>query len=140
MWGPIGGWWTDRAGRWLPAVTGAAGLLAGSALLVAGVRGSSLLPLGIALAIMGLGLGVSGAPVQTAAVEAVPGARSGSAAGIFSTSRYIGSVTGSSVLAMLYVQKPNAGESGRFVGLFAGLAVMAALGLLVNTRVASRSP
>jgi hypothetical protein len=47
-------------------------------------------------------------------------------------------VAGSSVLAIVFAQKPNAGESGRFVALFAGLAVAALLGLAVNTRVAAR--
>jgi DHA2 family methylenomycin A resistance protein-like MFS transporter len=138
IWGPIGGRWADRAGRWLPAVTGATALLAGSLLLIEAVDGASLIPVAIALALMGLGLGVQGASVQTAAVEAAPGARTGSAAGIFSTARYFGSVAGSSVLAIVFAQKPNAGESDRFVALFAGLAVAALLGLAVNTRVAAR--
>jgi len=140
FWGPLGGRWTDRRGRWLPAVSGAAVLLGGSAVLAAVVGGTSLFLIAIALALMGIGIGLSGAPVQTSAVEAVPVGKTGSAAGIYSTSRYLGSVVGSSVLAVVFTQKPTTGESSRFVALFAGLAVVAAFGLLVNTRIATRHP
>ena len=138
LWGPIGGRWTDRQGRWLPAVGGAAVLLGGTILFTAGVSGTGLAFLVIALAPMGLGLGVSGAPVQTAAVEAVPIARTGSAAGIFSTSRYLGSVTGSTVLAIVFVQRPTMGQAGPFVALFAGLSIVALRGIAANARVAEK--
>jgi len=139
IWGPLGGRWTDRRGRWLPAVTGAVAVLVATVLLIPGVRGASLVPLIVALSIMGVGIGLAGAPVQTAAVEAVPGGKTGSAAGIFSTSRYLGSVTGSSVLAIVFTRKPVPGDADRFALLFAGLAIAAVLGLLVNTRIAPRT-
>lgn len=138
IWGPIGGRWTDRTGRWLPAVTGAAVLLAGVGVLAVAVGDSSLIPVAAALALMGIGIGVSGAPVQTAAVEAVARERTGSAAGLFSTSRYLGSVAGSTVLAVVFSRRPGSGEDGRFISLFAGLSLAAFLGVLVNSRVASR--
>ncbi|MCC6792632.1 MAG: MFS transporter, partial [Thermomicrobiales bacterium] len=138
FWGPIGGRWTDRTGRRLPAVAGAVALLAGSALLALVVGGTSVAPVAVALAVMGIGIGVSGAPVQTAAMEAAPRERTGSAAGIFSTSRYLGSVIGSSVLAIVFVHRPRTGEDGRFIALFAGLALAALLGVFVNGRVATR--
>lgn len=138
LWGPIGGRWTDRRGRWLPAVAGAAVLLIGALLLTAGVTRPELTLVVIALAAMGLGLGVAGAPVQTAAVESVPHARTGSAAGIFSTSRYLGSVIGSTILALVFIQHPAPGETTRFVALFAGLSVVAVFGIVANTRIAAR--
>jgi EmrB/QacA subfamily drug resistance transporter len=139
IWGPIGGRWSDRSGRWLPAVAGGLALLAGSVLLTAVVGGTMLVPVVIALALMGIGIGVSGAPVQTAAVEASPRERTGSAAGIFSTSRYFGSVAGSSVLAIVFVTRPESGDDGPFIALFAGLTVTALLAVFVNTRVATRN-
>ena len=139
IWGPLGGRWTDRRGRRLPAVAGATALLAGTGVLAAVTGGTSLIPVVIALALMGIGIGVSGAPVQTAAVEAAPRERTGSAAGIFSTSRYFGSVAGSSVLAIVFASRPESGDDGRFIALFAGLTAMALIGLLVNTRVAARN-
>lgn len=138
IWGPLGGRWTDHRGRWLPAVTGGAAVLVGAVLLATSIRGSSAGPVAVALAVMGIGIGLSGAPVQTAAVEAVPVDRTGSAAGIYSTSRYIGSVVGSSVLAVVFLGQASAGQANRFVALFVGLAAVAVLGLLANTKIAAR--
>jgi MFS family permease len=140
IWGPLGGRWTDRAGRWLPAVTGGLAVIISVAILSPGVRATSLVPLIVALALMGLGIGLQGAPVQTAAIDASPSDKTGSAAGIFSTSRYLGSVLGSSVLAVLFAHKPGPGESATFGWLFAGLAGAAVLGMIVNTRIAARRP
>lgn len=140
IWGPIGGRWADRAGRWRPAVAGAVVLLAGTASLAGAVKGSSLIWVAVALALMGLGLGVAGAPVQLAAIEAAPGARTGSAAGLFSTSRYMGSVIGSSVLAIVFATRPHLGESNRFIMLFAALALIALIGIAANARIATRAP
>jgi EmrB/QacA subfamily drug resistance transporter len=138
LWGPVGGRWTDKRGRWLPAVAGAVILLAGTLMLAAAVTRPGLGFLVAALATMGLGLGMSAAPVQTAAVEAVPARETGSAAGIFSTARYLGSVTGSTILAVAFVEPPLPGQADRFVLLFAGLSVAALVGIMANARVAER--
>ena len=136
--GPLGGRWSDARGYWLPAVVGAAGLAVGTAALAGAVGSTVLLPILLALAAMGLGLGISGAPVQAAAVEAAPGRAAGAASGIYSTARYIGSVIGSTVLAVVFATRPASGASGRFEALFAALAVVAVAGIVVNTRVAAR--
>jgi DHA2 family methylenomycin A resistance protein-like MFS transporter len=138
--GPIGGRWTDRRGRVLPAVTGAIALFAGAVSLTAVVGNATLWPIAIALGGMGIGLGISGASVQAAAVESVPVQRAGSASGIFSTSRYLGSVIGSTALAIVFVNRPGSGASDRFVVLFAALAIVALAGIAVNTRIGSRTP
>jgi EmrB/QacA subfamily drug resistance transporter len=138
LWGPVGGRWTDKRGRWLPAVAGAVILLAGTVMLTVAVTRPELGFLVAALATMGLGLGMAAAPVQTAAVEAVPARDTGSAAGIYSTARYLGSVTGSTILAIAFVDPPLPGQAERFVVLFAGLSVAALVGILANARVAER--
>jgi hypothetical protein len=53
------------------------------------------------LAVAGIGLGLSSSGMQTAAVEAVSGREAGVAAGVYSTSRYLGSIVGSSIIAAL---------------------------------------
>jgi EmrB/QacA subfamily drug resistance transporter len=138
LWGPIGGRWTDKRGRWLPAVAGAVILLAGTLMLMVAVTKPGLAFLVVALATMGLGLGMAAAPVQTAAVEAVPARETGSAAGIFSTARYLGSVTGSTFIALALVEPPLPGQVDRFVLLFAGLSIAALAGIAANARVAER--
>jgi EmrB/QacA subfamily drug resistance transporter len=136
--GPIGGRWMDARGRVVPSVVGAVALCIGVAGLTLAVGSASLLPVVIALAGMGIGLGIAGASVQATAVESVPAQRAGSASGIYSTARYLGSVIGSTALAMVFVSKPGSGASGRFTALFAALAVVAVAGIAVNTRLGQR--
>jgi DHA2 family methylenomycin A resistance protein-like MFS transporter len=100
------------------------------------IGGTTLWPVAVALGMMGLGLGVAGASVQATAVEAVPVQRAGSASGIYSTARYLGSVIGSTALAIVFVSKPGEGESERFTALFAVLVVVAAAGIVANSRIA----
>jgi DHA2 family methylenomycin A resistance protein-like MFS transporter len=129
--GPISGRLADSRGRRGPAVLGALALVAGVALLTLAVLGAPLWPVAGALAVMGIGLGLQSAPIQTTAVEAAPAAKTGSAAGVYSTARYLGSVTGATVLAIAFTD-PGAGDAARFATLVAGLAVVAALGSLAN--------
>ena len=138
IWGPIGGRWTDRVGSRTPAIVGGVVLFAGTAGLTMSLVMSSLVPVIIALALMGLGLGISGAPIQATVVESVPGAQTGSAAGVFSTSRYMGSVTGSSILAVLFARRPEVNETKGFIFLFCGLTLAALAGVFVNSRITKR--
>ena len=93
-------------------------------LAVAGA-GVTLPTLVSALGMAGLGLGLSSAGLQTAAVEAVDVRETGVAAGIFSTSRYFGSIVGSSVLAGLLGTQHE--DSSGFTAVFL-LVVVAAAG------------
>jgi hypothetical protein len=47
-------------------------------------------------------------------------------------------VTGSTVLAIAFVEHPALGQPGCFVALFAGLSLVALAGIAVNARVAER--
>lgn len=136
--GPVGGRWADRSGRWLPATSGGVMFLVGTVVLAIAMPGTSIVPVIAGLAAMGLGLGISSASIQTAAVESVPLERTGSAAGVYSTSRYLGSVTGSTVLAALFAGEATSGEASRYSLLFIGLAVVALAALVANTSIASR--
>ncbi len=137
---PLGGRWADRLGRWQPAVAGALIACAGTFLigLALGAGGTAFLV--FALTVLGLGLGISGAPVQAASVESVPAGQSGSASGIYSTSRYVGSVIGTSALALLFASEPDPGDTARFVALFMALGVIAIAGIAANSRIADRTP
>ena len=99
VWAPIGGRLADRAGRRLPALCGAA--MAAAALLPLAIAPGDLpgAAVVVTLAVAGAGFGLSAGPLQVAAVEAAPEADAGSAAGVFATSRYVGSITGASLLA-----------------------------------------
>ncbi len=89
---PLGGRLTDRIG---PRKTALIAVLPGLAgMLLLRHIGSFLVPSDAipALVLLGIGLGLSGAPAQTSALTSVSGERSGMAAGATSTLRYLGSV------------------------------------------------
>jgi hypothetical protein len=50
----------------------------------------------------------------------------------------MGSVVGSTILAMAFVQPRDAENSGRYIGLFVILAMVAMAGIMVNSRIADR--
>jgi MFS transporter, DHA2 family, methylenomycin A resistance protein len=80
--------------------------------------------------LVGTGLGLAGASLQAAALEAVPPEMAGSAAGLFSTTRYFGSITGSLAIAVLVTD-------GTGVRPVLGLATAAAVvALAAATRLA----
>lgn len=91
--GPVGGGLGDRRGRVLPIVVGLGIVVAGCTVLTVAVDTAAGVVAGPL--VMGIGLGLAGASLQAAALEAVPQGVAGSAAGVFSASRYVGSITGS---------------------------------------------
>jgi EmrB/QacA subfamily drug resistance transporter len=96
---PIGGRLTDRLGRRIPAACGLAVLALSLAPLALGPAGLSGRVLAGALVAAGAGLGLATPALQVAALESVDMASTGVAAGVFSTSRYLGSIVGTSLLA-----------------------------------------
>ncbi len=137
--GPVGGRWADEAGRWLPAVVGGCSMFAGAVVVAVGVREASLVMIVPGLVLTGLGLGISGAALMSAATVSVPMDQAGSAAGVYSTSRYFGSIIGASILAAMFSGHVDAADHQQFAYLFAGLAVVAALALYANTRIGERA-
>ena len=131
---PFGGQLADRWGRRWPAVGGllilTVGLLplalAGGAVAVSTLVGS--------LSIAGIGLGLAWAGIQTSAIEAVEPEQAGVASGIYATSRYLGSIVGSSVLISLL----KGGEDG-FAAVFFMATVAAFLSALVSFGLKGRS-
>lgn len=123
---PVGGRWADRVGRRRPVVLGLGALTTGCVLI--GVGQTRVLPMLIGgLMLMGAGLGIAGAGMQTAAIEAVSKRIAGTAAGLFSTSRYCGSILGSTVWAMLI-----GAEKEQFNVVFAMVLVAALLSLVAS--------
>jgi MFS family permease len=103
---PIGGRLADRYGRRWPAVAGLAlaalGLALPAAIALTGGLATAHLPALLGgLALAGIGLGLSSAGLQISAVESAESRAAGVASGVFSTSRYLGSIVGSSMLAGL---------------------------------------
>jgi EmrB/QacA subfamily drug resistance transporter len=124
---PIGGRLADRFGRRWPTVAGMALLTLGLLLSALGGAGAAGLLLG-GLALAGAGLGLGAAGLQTSAVEAAARGESGMAAGVFSTSRYLGSIIGSSLLARMLA--PSGGGYDAVFALAVGAALAATLSAL----------
>lgn len=130
---PIGGRLADKFGRQLPT-------LAGFILMVVGMLPIALLGTGLALPILvsglaffGAGIGLSMPGLQTTVVESVSAKEAGAAAGVYSTSRYLGSILGSAILVgLLGADRSNtSGLAVVFVIVLAAaaLAALVSLGL-----------
>ncbi len=124
--GPYGGRLGDARGRRRPVVLGlAVTLVAVAASAAAGDAVPSALLL-LTLLLFGLGLGVASPSVMTAGIEAAPAARVGSAAGLLSASRYVGSIASTLVLAGV-VHDDGGGLSTLLIVCAATLAVSLAV-------------
>src|SRR5690606_33623997 len=97
---PLAGRLTDRFGPRLVATLGCLFALAGMVLLAA-LPLSALTDAIPPLVLLGAGLGLSSAPSQSAAMSDVPRDKSGMAAGLTSTLRYVGGIAGLTVLGLV---------------------------------------
>ena len=125
--GPIGGRAGDERGRRLPATFGLT--VAATAVVALLVGGPSIAPVVMvaALAVFGIGLGVTTPNLMSAALGSVPAARAGAAAGVLSMSRYVGSI-GTSLLIAGFV---TADANGTRIVLGVS-AICMALAILVS--------
>jgi MFS family permease len=98
---PVGGRLAGRRGPREPAAAGLALLTASTAALAVMGGEPSTAGLAVALLAAGIGLGLAGAPLQSAAVESVDARDAGVASGLFSTGRYMGSIVSAGLIAVL---------------------------------------
>ena len=89
----------DRVGRRIPTTTGLVILIAGIILMALVGQDVSVMVLVSGLSLIGVGLGLVSPGLQISAVAAGDSNQSGSAAGLYSTSRYLGSITGSAIIS-----------------------------------------
>ena len=95
----VGGRMIDRLGRRLPTTLGLVILAVGVLPIALAGQDVSIPKLLAGLALVGVGIGLASPGLQTSGVEAVKSDQAGSAAGLYSTSRYLGSITGSAIIA-----------------------------------------
>ena len=129
---PVGGRLADRFGRRWPTVGGLAVLTLG-VVQIALTGQEATLGIVLGLAALGGGLGLAMPGLQASALEAVERQSAGAAAGAYSTSRYLGSIVGSALLAGLVSRVDPTSESVSLIFLAvvaaAGLSALLALGL-----------
>lgn len=121
---PFGGQLADKFGRRLPTAVGLALLTIGAVPMAVAGAEVTMPVLIVGLAFVGLGIGLSTPGLQTSSVESVREEEAGVASGIYSTSRYLGSIVGSAILAGL-VQSSESGING--VGTVFVIVLAAAL-------------
>ena len=103
---PLAGRLSERLGARTLGLVGCGAAVVGMALvrLTPLTTPSALI---VPLVIIGLGMGLSASPSQAAAMSAAPRDRSGTAAGLLSTMRYLGGVAGILVLAAVAHDGPS---------------------------------
>jgi EmrB/QacA subfamily drug resistance transporter len=127
---PISGRASDRYGRRVFAVAGGAITLGGITVIVAGIDTDvSYGYLAIAMALLGLGNGMSFGAAATAAAESAPVEMAGVAAGMNSMMRYVGSIIGAGILGAVLTESA-AEDAGLFQLIFAILTALAAAGFV----------
>jgi len=129
--GPYGGRLGDRLGRRRPVLIGLTIALVAVVVSAAGGDDVASAVLVITLLVFGIGLGVATPSVMTAGIEAAPLSRTGSAAGVLSASRYVGSIVSTLVLASV-VADDGAGLTK--------LLIVGALSLALSLLAARRLP
>jgi MFS family permease len=98
--GPVSGRLSDRAGARPVALGGALLCLGGMLLMLAlPIRSAGWVVPG--MIVLGLGLGITSAPSQAAAISDAPRESSGMAAALLSTMRYLGGVAGIVALGLV---------------------------------------
>ena len=127
---PFGGRASDRRGRRALVVTGSLVMTAGLAGLALPAGSASFIAVGALLAVVGLGMGLSGPPRQTAAFETIRAERIGMAAGTYYTGRYLGGVAGASIAGTILAS----GITGGAVTLGFTILVAVSLGVAVVSR------
>jgi MFS family permease len=114
----------DRFGIRAVLIAGNTVLVCASVGVVASVAIESTPLLGVSLALIGAGMGVAMPAQQSAALAAWPASAAGSAAGTLSLMRYVGSVTGASLLALTLGADPSVGAFELLLALVAAIAVV----------------
>jgi MFS transporter, DHA2 family, methylenomycin A resistance protein len=124
---------TNNIGPRIVMTAGMACMGIGALMLSRIAADTSLISIGIALFMVGIGLGLNTAPVNGVAVAAVPPNRSGTASGVLNTARMVGATMGVAILASIFAayagQEATMGE-GFLPGLRAALTGSAAAELL----------
>ncbi|MFD2922372.1 MFS transporter [Halobacillus naozhouensis] len=99
---PVAGRWIDQNGSKPPLLSGAVTLFIGTALLLTLHETSPLWGLLIIMAVLGVSNGFNKISMQTALYDHVKPEETGSASGLFQTSRYYGSILSTCLLGIVF--------------------------------------
>ncbi len=123
---------SQLAGRIVPAIGARSAMACGMAAMGAGELALAFIPpdvgfwsIAMALVIVGIGLGLNTAPVNSVAVASVPSERSGTASGLLNTARMVGATLGVAILGAVFAHfaGQDAGGHDFMPGFRAALAM-----------------
>jgi DHA2 family methylenomycin A resistance protein-like MFS transporter len=126
---------SQSSGRIVPAIGARAAMVCGMAAMGAGELALALAAADTSqwlvagwLAVIGVGLGLNTAPVNSVAVASVPSERSGTASGLLNTARMVGATLGVAILGAVFAHfaGQDAAPAGFLPGLRAALGIGAA--------------
>ncbi len=89
---------------------------------------------GALLGLLGMANGAVGLALQTAMYDAAAGPTIGSAAGLFQTSRYVGTMLASTLLALTFGQTLDLTALHTLAGVLTAVMVLVLVGLVVAAR------
>ncbi len=121
---PVSGAWSDGAGARPLMAFGAATLVGVMAAIALGLEASPILVVVLLMGVLGFGFGLQQAALQSAGLQAWPREMAGSASGTLSMMRYVGSVTGAALLALILGSDPG-GDQFRLLFAFLGVFALA---------------
>ena len=124
---PIAGRWIDKSGSKPPLIAGGVSILLGTVLLLTVGNHSPLWWLIVIMIILGISNGFNNISMQTALYDHVTPEETGSASGLFQTSRYLGSISSSTILGLLFSTQLDIGHLHKvvIVCIFGSLLVLA---------------
>jgi MFS family permease len=107
---PLAGRWIDRVGSRIPLIVGTVSLLAGTTLMITLGNGASALWIFAILSLIGFSNGIQNIGLQTALYSFVSKKETGLASGLFMTSRFVGTMFSSSILAAMFGKEITTGR------------------------------
>lgn len=123
---PLAGWLADRYGPGRVSLIGAVGVVAGMIPLVFVGESTSVLGVGVRVAVLGMLVGIFNAPMNAYLLAAAPEEQSGTAGAFMATTRTIGSSLGPVLAALVWGLGATAVDGYRLSA--AALAAVAVLG------------
>jgi MFS family permease len=107
---PIAGWWIDRVGPQKPLLVGAVSMLVGTLSMLLVQDGSHAMVIFLILSLIGFSNGFLNIALQTLLYSFVSKSQTGTASGLFMTSRFLGTILSSSILAVVFGVEISTGQ------------------------------
>ncbi|MDR6550124.1 MFS transporter [Paenibacillus qinlingensis] len=133
---PLVGRWIDLSGSRPPLIAGTALVAVGSLLLMLIQDNASAVTIFLVLCVLGIANGFNNLSMQTALYDFVTKEETGIASGLFMTSRFIGTILSSSLLAALFGKNITTSHLHSMAWTCAGLGVLM---FALTMRMPSRS-